>query len=174
MAAGLTAAGAGEVLDAHVEHEDGRFTVHADLVIAVPPAAATAVLTDYAGLPRVNDGVRRVILEPPRPGHTARMRVEAEVCILFLCLDYRWRQEVDRPAPGVIRATLDPTYGDFRAGTVTWRITPQGEDTRLTMDAELTPDFWFPPLIGPWLVKRKLREEALATALGVERVASAP
>ena len=41
------------------------------------------------------------------------------------------------------------------------------------MEADIIPEFWFPPVIGPLLIMNKLRNEALETAKGVERVAAA-
>ena len=49
----------------------------------------------------------------------------------------------------------------------------ENEGSRLIFFAALTPDFWVPPLIGPYIIKKKMREEAVETVLGLERLASA-
>jgi hypothetical protein len=36
------------------------------------------------------------------------------------------------------------------------------------------PDFWIPPLIGPWLIKRKLLSETLETVDNLEQLAKNP
>ena len=82
-------------------------------------------------------------------------------------------QEAETLASGDIMTVIDPSMSDFREGRVRYRLLPEDEDsTRLVTDALVVPDFWFPPLIGPALIKRKLRDEALDTALGVERIAA--
>ena len=35
----------------------------------------------------------------------------------------------------------------------------------------MEPDFWVPPLIGPWVIKRTMREQAITTSEGIERLA---
>jgi hypothetical protein len=35
------------------------------------------------------------------------------------------------------------------------------------------PVFWVPPVIGPWLIRKKMYEEAQRSSLGLERVALA-
>lgn len=159
----------GEVLDAQVAHDGDRFTLHADIRIDLPAERVRAILTTYENLPRVNSGIDRVkILE--QTGKRTRMQVEAEVCILLICREFQWVQTADITPAGEIITVIDPAVSTFREGRVHYRIIPAGEAARLVTDAELVPDVWFPPLIGPWLFKRKLYEETLETAAGVERL----
>lgn len=159
----------GEVLEARVENDGDRFTLHSDIRIDLPAERVRAILTEYENLPRVNGGIDRVdILE--RTGNRTRMRVEAGVCIVFICREFRWTQTADIEPSGDILTVIDPAESSFREGRVRYRIVPAGASARLVTDAELVPDVWFPPLIGPWLFKRKLYEETLETAAGVERL----
>lgn len=66
---------------------------------------------------------------------------------------------------------MDPSLSDFQEGWVHYRLRAENQHTRLLMDAELVPDFWFPPIVGALLIKRKLQNEALETAFGIERLA---
>ena len=48
-----------------------------------------------------------------------------------------------------------PGAGDIKAGRADWRFSAEGENTtRMVFDAEIEPDFWVPPLIGPYLIAR--------------------
>jgi hypothetical protein len=171
---GLTSSAlGGQIISALVEHEDGRFIVRADLLVNVPEPRTRAILTQYQNLPKINSGIKNVQILDSDTGGRVRMRVQASGCILFVCLEYHWVQDARVLPSGDIVTVFDPAQSDFRSGHVTYRLLPAAEHTRLVMDAEIVPDFWFPPLIGPWLIKRKLRTEALETALGVERVAAA-
>jgi hypothetical protein len=129
-----------------------------------------AILTDYEGLPRVNPGIKKVELLDSA-GTGARMRVTSGVCMLLICLDYTWVQNVTTSPAGDVVAVVDGTEGDFREGRARWRFRADAARTRLVFDGYVVPSFWFPPLLGPWLIKRKLLEEALETAVGVERLA---
>lgn len=161
-----------ETLEAAVEHNAGRFSLYAVSLIDLPEPRVRATLTHYENLPRVNGGIQAVEVLRRDPDGGVRMGVRSRVCILFICQHYRWEQEVRTQSDGTILAVIDPRASDFRDGWARWRLTPVGQRTRLVFDAELVPDFWFPPLIGPWLIKRKLYGEVLETAQGVERLAA--
>lgn len=76
---------------------------------------------------------------------------------------------------GVLNAEL--VSGDFRSGSGHWLVRPCQEPREWTscMDVriELVPAFWVPPLIGPWVMRRKMDEEARRTSAGLERTALA-
>lgn len=163
---------AGEVLNAIVEHDAGRFTIYSDIRIQVPSEQVRTILTHYENLPRVNGGIKSVEILQRRADGSTRMRVAAGVCILFVCRDYHWVQEVTILPSGDILTVIDPRESTFREGQVRYQILPDGDDTRLVTDADLVPDVWFPPVIGPWLIKHKLYSETLETAEGVERIAA--
>ena len=163
---------AGEVLNASVEYDTGRFTIYSDIRIQVPADRVRAILTHYENLPRVNGGIKSVKVLHRRADGSARMRVAAGICILFICREYHWVQEVTTLPSGDILTVIDPAESTFREGQVRYQILPDGDNTRLVTDADLVPNIWFPPVIGPWLIKHKLQSETLETAEGVERIAA--
>lgn len=162
---------AGEVAAAVVRHSGGRFTVHTDILIQAPVARVRTTLMQFENLPKVNPGIKKVEILERIDASRLRMRVESRVCMLLICRRYRWVQEVSILASGDIETRIDPEVSDFREGWVRYRLLPEGAETRLIVDAELVPDFWFPPLIGPLLIKNKLRNEALKTAARIEHLA---
>ncbi len=158
----------GEVITSNVQHENGRFTVHSNMLIHLPASHVRKILTNFENLPRINKNIKSVnMLVPSRDG-AIRMRLKSEVCALLVCLNYRWVQEVTILPSGDIVTHFDPALSDFREGWVRYQILPEGGHTRLITDAVLVPDFWFPPLIGPMLIKGKLRSETLETATRIE------
>jgi hypothetical protein len=164
---------AGEIISADINNEGERFTARSELIIHVPEPRVREILTRYENLPLINDGIKGVnILERKGADH-ARMRVSATSCILFICRDYSWVQDANILPSGDIETVMDPAISDFREGRVTYRLHPHDGDTRLIMEADIIPEFWFPPVVGPLLIMNKLRNEALETAEGVERVAAA-
>jgi len=163
---------AADLLTSEVAHRDGRFTVHAEVLVAVATPRVRALLGQYHHLPKLNDGIRTVtLLDPDARGRT-RMAVDSQLCVLLFCLDYHWVQRVETLPSGDILSTMEPDLSDFREGTVRYSLRSAGGATRLTTRAVLVPDFWFPPGVGSWLIKRKLREEVLETARGIERLAA--
>jgi hypothetical protein len=44
--------------------------------------------------------------------------------------------------------------------------------SRIVLDCEVVPSFWIPPVIGPWVIKRKMLEEGRETILRIEALAA--
>ncbi len=161
---------AGEVLDSHVEYEDGHFLIDLNMRIEAKPAAVRARLTDYNHLGRINGAIRKSRLVSSTPGGR-RVYIETRGCVLFFCKRIVQTQDISEPAPDYLVARIDPTVSDFSYGRVVWHLAPDGTGTRVRFTADLEPDFWVPPLIGPWAIKRKLLEEGRQTIAGLEKLA---
>lgn len=164
-----------EPIQASVERQGERFVLHSESLIRAPVSQVRAILSRFEELPRINDGIKSVQLLARRDNGEIRMRVSTEVCILLICLDWSWVQEVKTLANGDIEAVIVPAESDFREGWTRYRFRPEHGNTRLIFDASLVPNFWVPPALGPWIIERKLAREALETAQAVERLGrSAP
>jgi hypothetical protein len=55
-----------------------------------------------------------------------------------------------------IVAMVDPETSNFRYSRERWRLIPEKNGTRMLYDFEMEPDFWVPPLIGPYVMKKVL------------------
>lgn len=170
----VTAVYGGMVDDVRVGQEGNYLIMHSEVVIPRIPAQVHDVLTDFERLDRISDGLKNVEVLGRLDNGRTRMRVVARVCILFVCLDFDWVQQVYTVSRGDIVADIEPGTGDFRSGQARWRMSAEDQGTRLLFDARLEPDFWFPPLIGRWLMERYLRNEAMITITGIERVTPPP
>ena len=65
---------------------------------------------------------------------------------------------------------------DFESGSARWTVRACASAASMTcLDAriELVPAFWVPPVIGPWVLRRKMAEEARRTSVGLEVMARA-
>lgn len=164
---------AAEPVVSAVERAGERFVLHSQVLIGLPPEQVRTILTRYENLPRINAGIKRVRILERNGRDRVRMQVLAGVCILMFCREYKWVQDVDTLPNGDVVAIMDPAESDFREGRARWQFLAENGCTRLVSDAVLVPDFWYPPLLGPWLIERNLTREALETALGVERMAAA-
>ncbi len=162
-----------EVLVAEAHHDSGRFTAHAQVLIKATHEQVHEILTDYTALPSVNPGIKKVeMLATQSDSVDARMRVYTSICMLRFCLDYSWIQDVTVRDDGrAVSTRVDGASSDFSEGTATWQFEPHGEHhTRLIFDGVVKPRFWFPVFLGAWLIKRKLVQESVETAVGVERI----
>lgn len=155
----LVAAGEAQV---EVRQDGDRYRVTVDAHIDTPPAQVFALLRDFDHLNRLHSSVvDSTILS--RQDNQARVFVRMQGCILFFCrvvtqmLDFQYD-----PGGQYMVATMDPEESDFKHGRMRWELQADDrETTRLRYQADLDPDFWIPPLIGPWIIKRRLRGVAL-------------
>jgi uncharacterized membrane protein len=161
-----------QVLAVSVLREQGRFVMHAETLVQAPVAKVRAMLTDYTNLPRINKALKRVDILDRRQDGGVRMGVVSEFCLLAICLDFNWVQDVRILPNGDIAMAIVPGRGDFRQGSGCWRLLSDNGGTRLIFDVDLTPGFWVPPAFGSWLMRNRLFDEAFETGRGLERNAS--
>jgi len=158
-----------EILDSWVTHDAGTYRMSVDINIQAPSAIVHQRITDYAHLPEINPSIEESeVLEVLGP-YRHRVRSIVKVCILFYCRHVNQVQDISQTGRDVLEAVTLPELSDFRRGLARWRLTGNGAATRLQFNAEFEPDFWVPPLIGPWLIKRKLVYEVADTARRIER-----
>jgi hypothetical protein len=164
-------AAAGQVFMAAVTHHEGNYLVEVDVLVDVPEPTARALLTDYNHLGRINPAIEisEVLLER-KPGDY-RVKTVTKACVWFYCKRIHQIQDVIEAHDGSITAVVIPELSDFKQGYARLNIWQEPGGSRIRIRSEVEPDFWIPPLIGPWLIKRKLRSEALETVQNLERVA---
>lgn len=165
------AAVAGKVYTASATHQSGSYRVEVDALVQVPEPQVRALLTDYNRLGRVNPAIETSeILKTRGPGDF-QVRTVTEACVWYYCKTIHQVQDVIEAYDGSVTAIVIPERSDFRHGYARLNLWQEPGGTRVLIRSEVEPDFWIPPLIGPWLIKRKLRSEALETVDNLERVA---
>ncbi len=160
-----------EVLDSSVTRDDGRYIMHTETVVNAPVSKVRALIMDYRNFPRFNADIKRVDPIEHLDDGGIRMSVRSSICIISICEHFDWVQDIRFLSDGDIVMTIVPNQGDFREGTGRWRLLPAGGGTRLMFDIDLTPKYWVPPVFGPWLMKKKLTEDAFEFAQGLEKMA---
>jgi len=168
---------AAQVLDVRVMREGERFLIDMQIRIAAPAPAVFRALLDYPAMPRYNPDLRAVRVEPTaRPGRV-RLFTTIHTCVLIFCKTMRQEQVMTATTNargGVLEATLVAQGGSFKGGRGRWTVEPCPADRSVTcMSArvELLPAFWVPPVIGPWVIRSKMAEEARRTSAGLELLA---
>ncbi|HFD80658.1 MAG TPA: hypothetical protein ENK05_09755 [Gammaproteobacteria bacterium] len=167
---GVATARAMDVNLVAVDYRDGAYTLELDAVVEVPEARARALLTDYANLGRINPSIEESEILEDNDGEGLRVRTVTRVCVWFYCKRVTQVQDVSVGWDRSVTATLIPELSDFSFGWARLHLWQQPNGTRVLIRSELAPDFWIPPLIGHWLIKRKLRSEALETIGRMEKV----
>lgn len=163
-----------EVRSFDISRNGQTYRLHSDIALSAHPARVREVLSRYERIPQLDPDITEVTLL----GHTAngsiRMRLAASQCLVLLCVRYRWTQDVRTLPSGDILAVIVPGDGDIQSGWIRYGAVPDGDRTRLLVDADVDASGIPLPayLAAPWLQAR-LRDEALETAQLVERAARA-
>jgi hypothetical protein len=89
-------------------------------------------------------------------------------CILFFCKQISLVEDVTEPGHGEIATKIVPQGSDFDSGKALWKIRAEKQQTQLSYDADLHPDFFIPPLIGKYFVESELKQSLMTTMNNIE------
>lgn len=166
-----------QVLDVQVTRDDGRFLIGMQIMIDAPPPAVFRALQDYGAMMRYNPDLRAVRVQSTGVPGRVRLFTTIHTCVLIFCKTMHQEQTMTATVGadgGVLEAKLLPHGGAFKAGGGRWTVRAcraMPSTTCLDARLELVPAFWVPPIIGPWVLRRKMTEEARRTSAGLERMA---
>ena len=164
-------AAAADLLDVQVDKEEARYYLYSEVAFDVGYEALYELLTDYGKFEKFTSAIVEARnLEPDengRPGFYARM----QGCALLFCKSFiRNGYLLLKPMTEIV-AVADPEKSDFKYSRERWRLIPHGDKTLLIYDFEMEPDFWIPPVIGPFFIQRALKDGAIRAVNRIERLA---
>ena len=167
--------GAASIEQLDVWTDNGVYRLHLKAHPDGPVDDLWTILDNFANLPRMLHTVTAVELRPGADPNQRRVEIRMYDCVLFYCRRFHHVQDVVKLAPYSIIALIDPNDSDYRGGWARWQMgdQPDGE-TWLDIQIAVIPDFWVPPLIGPWILRRKLRQEGLELLRGIETLHRMP
>jgi hypothetical protein len=165
---------AGVIERVEAGHARGLYTVHASAVIDVPLDAVWAIATDHDGLYRLSKTITASRLIERHRETGVKRRIDVHTCILLFCVDFVMTELVRLPDKGDIMTSIVPEESDFSSGESHWRMTAIDDSrTRIELQSSRAPRFWIPPLIGPLIIKQKMRREMTESILRIEDLARA-
>ena len=68
---------------------------------------------------------------------------------------------------------MDPVRSDFHVSDERWEFREEDNGTVVVYDLRMKPKFFIPPIIGPALMKRKLKSGGIRAIDRIEAVAQA-
>ena len=175
LSAGLvlmpTVSGAAELRSVNVEYEDGHYFMDSEIWFDAGQEAVFNVFLDWD----LAVDFSSVIIESKNVGPDEHggmgFYIHNRGCILFFCKSARRNGSVTSEAFTVIRAVADPELSDFDLSEETWTFQAADEGTIVRYALKMKPSFWIPPLIGPYLMKKKLRDDGSDAFNRIERIA---
>lgn len=172
----VSAAGAAEVVTARVDRVADRYRVDFVVLIDGEPDRLREIITDYGRLQELSPSVVSSRLLSGRNGGDARVEVILRPCVLIIFCKKITKvsdAHVEADAARVQYITV-PGLSDFRAGRETITMLNAGNKetprVRFKYAAELKPDFYVPPFVGTWLIRRAIVDDLETTSRRVERL----
>ncbi|HLF23893.1 MAG TPA: SRPBCC family protein [Burkholderiales bacterium] len=172
LLAPAAAVSAAQVTTNEITRDGDRYDVTFDVRIAAPSERLMHYLTDYANYDRYFQSIRESTVLDGAPDNARRVRLRLRACVWFFCRTVTFVKDVTEAPNGEIRAQIEPTLSDFQEATEYWRVTSVDGQTQLRYRAALVPDFFVPPLIGPWLLKRQIHASLISGAEKLETLAA--
>ncbi len=171
-ASALCAAATIDALDVTKQH--GRYSLEAEARLEATPESIYAVLTDfednrYSRISRAYKESR--YLDEPAADGTPLIYTRMEGCLLWHCMSLERTERLETKAPFWIKSTALPESSNFKHSTSEWLLERDGDGTKMIYKLEMEPDFFVPPVIGPWYLKRTLSQGGLRAVTRIERLA---
>ncbi len=168
---GVSRAMALDIDDIRITKQGRAYQVQMTFGVAASVNQVMAILTDYGFPNRLDPEVTKREVISRQEGIT-RVRTEIRACAFFFCKDVSLTQDVTVVAD-TIQADIVPDESDFRSGYFRWSVSSSGNGgSHIDFEAAMETDFFIPPLIGGFFVRKKLRQKILATAENLESEAA--
>jgi hypothetical protein len=159
--------------DLDVTRHRGRYELVAHTHLDAPVDGVYSVLTSYG-----DNGYRRISGIYQESGYlgadedgTPLVYTLVKGCVAFFCREMRRVSRLEVEPPNFIRTTALPARSDFKYSRSEWRLEAAQEGTEVTYRLVMEPDFWVPPLIGPWVLERRFKEGGVRALERIERLA---
>jgi uncharacterized protein YndB with AHSA1/START domain len=162
---------AAEVRSFQMDRSAQRYHIVSETYIDAPVAAVYGVLIDYDHYDRVSSVFKEARYLERNPDGSGVVYTKAYGCIAFFCTTVERVERLEVVPDSEIVTTVIPERSDAHYSRAQWRFQPEAGGTLLHYELEMEPDFWVPPLIGPLLVKRALRQGGERAAVRVETIA---
>ena len=162
---------AADLREISVELADDRYRLVSETYFDVPREDLYEVLTNFDLFAKFSSAIVESSNKPAdgdgRPGFYQRM----EGCVLLFCKSFIRNGYVLTTPEVEIIAVSDPELSDFEYSRERWQLIPEGEGTLLIYDFEMDPRFWIPPVVGPYFLKRALKDGGARAVDRIEALA---
>ena len=160
-----------ELRDVLVEREDDYYRLNSKAWFDASPESLYGVLSNFDLFVKFTSAIAESRNIPPdtngRPQFFSRM----EGCVLLWCKSFVRNGYLLLVPAQEITAITNPTTSDFKLSRETWRLIPENGGTLLIYEFHMIPDFWVPPVLGPFYIKRALQAGGIKAVNRIEALA---
>jgi hypothetical protein len=160
-----------DLLSVEVDRVDGAYTMRSEVLFEVGIEAIYETMLDWD----LSTEFSSVVVESRNlePDETGRRGYYSrnEACVAFFCASFERYGVVEHERYEFIEATVIPEKSDFHVSDERWTFRETDGGTIVTYDLTFKPKFFVPPLIGPYMLKRKLKSGSADAIDRIEAVA---
>ncbi len=160
-----------ELRDVQIELKDERYHLFSETYLDVSREALYAVLSDFEQFEKFTSAIVEArnteSNEYGQPGFYTRM----EGCVLLFCKSLIRNGYLILIPRLEIVAISNPEESDFKYSRERWQLIDFEDGTMMMYDFEMEPGFWVPPVIGPFVIQRALRNGAERAVDRIEKLA---
>lgn len=154
-----------------VERDDDVYSLRSVTWFDTDARSLFELLIDYDQFPKFTSAIveaRNLETDAAgRPGFYTRM----EGCVLFWCQNFVRMGHLRLDPMVEIVAITDPERSNFKLATERWQLRPEEGGTLMIYEFDMEPDFWVPPIVGPYYIKRALKSGGARAAQRIEALA---
>ncbi|MEH6503228.1 MAG: SRPBCC family protein [Cycloclasticus sp.] len=150
-----------------VDYVNNTYRSELSTKIHAAPAVLFELLTSYEKLNTFSQTIHKSQLLA-----NGDLLLDLRVCFAIICFEKKQTLKLT-VNNHTVTARIIREQSDFESGWMQWQLVPAKEDgsTLFYFSSEMVPDFWVPPLIGPLLIRHKLKKEARYSIHQLENLA---
>ena len=167
-----SASRAGELVELKVVESQGIYRIRAVTLLDAPAKQVRSALNDLVHIYRISPLITESEILPTPGNEYVRVRTHIVACVAFFCNEIERVEDVRELPSGNLQSVMVPELSSFLSGSSEWRTEPLGDCSRVIYEAQMEPDFFIPPLIGSYFVKKKFRESVTTSFARLEVIAN--
>jgi len=165
-----------EITTIDIKQQQERYILHIDAQINANMDKVKQIITDFENLPSINPYLKESKVISTTEDGRKMVSMLTEACILFICYKIRHVQIFHLIGAYIVFGHIIPDKSDFKYGWTRWTIRDKSTNintplTQITLDGEITPDFFIVPVIGSYQFRKKMIEIATVTINNLEKEA---
>jgi hypothetical protein len=147
---------AADLVSLEVDYKDGRYSMESVVWFDAGVDATFHVFSRWDLSTKFSSSIVEAHdLEPDEQGRPG-FYIRNKGCVLFFCKSLVREGYVESQDNRLLLAYTDPGKSDFRFCEESWEFVEENGGTSVRYILQFEPDFWVPPAIGPYMIKRRL------------------
>ncbi len=161
---------AAELRFVDVERDDDHYKLRSLTWFDTNSEQLFRVFTDYDQFHRFTSAITESENVEADEAGRPQFYTKMEGCVLRFCMTFDRNGYLEIDDEKVV-AVSDPEKSDFKRSHESWTMVPTTDGTLVIYQFEMIPDFWVPPVIGPYFIQKALKSGGERAVNRIEAIA---